>query len=190
MATKKKKKGKVPKGAKRTGVSKVAILAAENAHKQTPKKKVNKLTKKVSKRITRRGTWTTPEVTEENKQIALQAIREKLSIQHACDQIGLSRTAFYSWMKKDPDFAAAVVDAQEGACDVLEECLMDRAKDRKNLGGVTSAIFLLKGRRSQIYHDRTHQVLTGPGGGPVQISSWVDLVRLADQAGNEKGEKQ
>lgn len=157
--------------------------------KKAPKRKVrvaskSKSTQKKSKAlgrctVKRKGNQHYPEQTKENKQVFLENLGGQLSVMHAANQAGVARSTVYNWIRSDPKFATLVDNARESAVDELEESLYDRAVNRKNHAGVTAAIFLLKGRRSEIYHDKSHNVISGPEGGPVQIQNWLQIVESA-----------
>jgi hypothetical protein len=74
-----------------------------------------------------------------------------------CDELGISRTAWYEWKDKNPEFAQAIKDAHEGMCDMAETKLYQNLAEGKE----TSLIFFLKNKRSVEWHDRKEVDLTG-----------------------------
>lgn len=112
----------------------------------------------------------------------IAALGATLTSLPACAAVGVSYATVTRWMRDDAEFKAAVEQAREMALDRLEESLYERACHKDTV----AAIFLLKGRRSQVYNDRRHTVLTGPGGGPVQVANWLQVVEAALEEKNEK----
>ena len=114
-----------------------------------------------------------------------RAYEETGTITHAARAVGLSRQAHYDWIA-DPDddeYKRLWAEAQEGFIEWLEREAARRAAEGYEVGqyyqgtkvGVERRysdyllMFLLKGRRPEVYKDR--QELTGPGGGPVQVQA-------------------
>jgi uncharacterized protein YbjQ (UPF0145 family) len=112
------------------------------------------------------------------------------SISVAAERAGIERRRHYQWMTRD----AAYVERWKEADQVAVQALVDEAKRRAVDGVVTpktvagEAIdvieysdrlleFLIKGRRPEIYGDRMKSEISGPAGGPIQVSA-VDLSRL------------
>ena len=94
----------------------------------------------------------------------------------AAETANLSRTALYDWRKDDPDFAADWEIAFEKGVDALEA----EAFKRAFAGSDTLLIFLLKGNKSAKYKDRVQSEISGPGGGPIQISDEEATKELAN----------
>lgn len=82
----------------------------------------------------------------------------------ACKNAGVSRSAFYEWLKDDADFAARVEDAREQAVDYVEGKLFDLIDGKDT----TATIFFLKTRgKSRGYVER--QEVTGADSQPLKI---------------------
>src|SRR5215212_1427682 len=64
---------------------------------------------------------------ETRRRLWLDAYRVSGNVSHACRQAGVSRSALYEWRASDPEFAAAMDEAGEEACDLLEEEARRRA---------------------------------------------------------------
>ena len=122
-----------------------------------------------------------PKRTEVAKQTFLKALNGNFSISAACRATGIGRRTVYDWIRDDTQFGQRLAAAKENACDDLEECMYERAKKRDTLAG----IFLLKGARPQVYHDRAQLAVRG------EIShTWVDLIDSIDGGKlEEKGKK-
>src|SRR5438045_2076104 len=64
-----------------------------------------------------------------NKKQILEILEEKLGVvSEACKSIGLARSTFYSWMKSDKEFKAAVEEIQEVAIDYVESKLFEKIR--------------------------------------------------------------
>lgn len=87
---------------------------------------------------------------EEQKDRAVRAFRKYQTIKHAAAAIEVHRTTIHRWKRTDPEFAAAMEDAEEDGTDDLEREAIRRAKD----GSDTLLIFLLKARRRERYGER------------------------------------
>lgn len=80
----------------------------------------------------------------------LAAYVELGSIGKACEYLGIGRRTFYNWKAVDPEFAAAVLDAEQDAIDSAVSELYRRAKKKDT----TALIFYLKTHRPEVYSDR------------------------------------
>jgi hypothetical protein len=80
----------------------------------------------------------------------LAAYVELGSVGKACEYLGIGRRTFYNWKAADPEFAAAVLDAEQDAVDSAVSELYRRAKKRSD----TALIFYLKTHRPEIYGDK------------------------------------
>lgn len=81
--------------------------------------------------------------TEQHKKALIEALEQSLGVvTTACKNVGIGRTTFYDWCKKDPDFKAAVNDIGEVAIDFVESSLFKQIKE----GIPSSTIFFLKTR--------------------------------------------
>ncbi len=108
---------------------------------------------------------------------------------HAAQAAGVARPTVDSWLKNDPEFRAAFGAAMEDSVDMLEHAGRVRAVagvtrtvyyQDKPIGtrtefSDTMNIFLLKGRRPEVFRERYE--LGGLGGGPVEISNPVQRIQ-------------
>lgn len=112
-----------------------------------------------------------PEVKKEAKEAFLRGLRDRGAVAHACEVAGICRATAYNWRKDDEEFAAAWDKAVEESIELLEASVYERARQKDTL----AAIFLLKAARPEKYRDRYEHQLTGPGGGPIQVSRVAGL---------------
>lgn len=121
----------------------------------------------------------------------LEQFKASGNVSSAARAVGLHRDTHYEWLKTDPAYALAFKDAEEAAIDVLET----EARRRALLGidkpiyfqgkkvdtikeySDTLLIFLLKGRRPEVYRERFEHM--GRNGGPIETQS-VPLDGLTD----------
>ncbi|WP_207706576.1 hypothetical protein [Desulfallas thermosapovorans] len=129
---------------------------------------------------------------QQKKRAFLAAFAEVGNITRAAEIAGIDRKNHYDWMKNDPDYPELFYEADQQACDRLEQEARRRAVEGvqkpvfqggKQVGVVqeysdTLLIFLLKGAMPEKYKERVHQEHTGKGGGPIQHE--VDLSGLSD----------
>jgi hypothetical protein len=127
--------------------------------------------------------------TDANKNRLLDAIATTGNLKRACEQTGISAANHYSWLKRDPAYAAAYEDAAMEAADLLEAEAFRRGHD-----GVDEPIFyqgeecgtvrkysdglltlLLKARRPTVFGDKIKQEITGKDGEPL---NGYDLTKL------------
>lgn len=137
----------------------------------------------------------------------LDALREWPIVQHACDIVGIQRCTAYRARQADEAFAKDWDDAMEAGVDKAEREAFRRAVEGTDKGvwhqGVnvgTERVYsdsllslVLKGRRKQVYADRTE--LTGADGGPVattdatqraaRAAALLELARKRQQADDE-----
>lgn len=66
-------------------------------------------------------------VTVENKQRLVSAYRERGTISHAAETVGVSRKCVHHYLNTDPEFAEAMADAREDSGDILESSVYERA---------------------------------------------------------------
>lgn len=92
------------------------------------------------------------ELTPKKGERLLAKLREGESVASACRAQRISRQTYYTWLKEDPDFAAAARDAIEIGTDLLEDEAKRRAVGLS--GSDTLLIFLLKARRPDKYRER------------------------------------
>lgn len=77
------------------------------------------------------------------KKFFLEKMRSTLgNVTRSCEEIGISRQAYYAWLKADSKFAAAVNEIVESSIDFAESCLFQQMRE----GNTTAIIFYLKTR--------------------------------------------
>jgi len=84
------------------------------------------------------------------QQIILDAIREGNSLAHACEEANISRHQVYRLRKKDPDFERQYNEALQSQNDIVEDALLESAKD----GKVTAQMFWLTNRAPQRWKNK------------------------------------
>lgn len=108
------------------------------------------------------------------------------NIAATCRQIGVGRRTVYDWKANDPTFLTQYDDVEDDAVDGLEGEATRRAvqgvdkpvyQGGKLVGHVreysdTLLIFLLKGKRPEVYRERFEH--SGPKGGPIAIHQLPD----------------
>ena len=113
-------------------------------------------------------------LTPQKKEKFLAILRECANVTHAADSIGMSRAYMYEVRAGDPEFAASWDQAVESSLDDIESALRKRAVEGVDrpvfyqgevCGHVkeysdTAAIFLLKGRRPDVFRDRSESSVT------------------------------
>ena len=116
------------------------------------------------------------------KPLFLETLRETANVSRSAKIAGVSRKTAYKHRETSETFRDAWDDAIEEGLDYLEEEARRRAFEgtqkpvyqRGELVGHvrefsdTLTIFLLKGRRPEVYGDRLKQEVTGKDGGPVE----------------------
>ena len=79
--------------------------------------------------------------TRQRKKILIEALEKSLGVvSTACKAVGIPRGTYYTYLKKDPKFAAAVEDIEALGLDFVESALYRRVQD----GDTTAIIFYLK----------------------------------------------
>lgn len=64
---------------------------------------------------------------DENKKLLIEALKiAKGNITEATSNACVARATFYNWMKTDPEFAEAAIEAQEIALDYVESKLFEK----------------------------------------------------------------
>lgn len=120
----------------------------------------------------------------------LAAFADVGTIWHAAEQAGVGRRTHYDWLATDRAYAAEFEEALGRATDALEGEARRRAitgvdepvfYQGVQCGTVrkhsdTLLIFLLKGRRREVFGDKVEH--TGRNGGPIQT---LDLTRLTTE---------
>lgn len=103
--------------------------------------------------------------TAKKRDALIAALAEGLSVRGACHVAGLGKTAFYSWVKDDPDLAAEIEAATDDGTDFLEDVARMRAIESSD----TLLIFLLKSRRPEKYRETSRHEHTGANGGVLTV---------------------
>lgn len=131
----------------------------------------------------------------------IERLRETANVSRSAKDAGISRQAAYQERERSESFRKAWDDAMEEALDYLEEEARRRAYEGtvepvvsagRHVADVrrysdTLLIFLLKGRRKEVFGDR--QEISGPGGGPIEVDDARSklLARLIARRGTEEG---
>jgi hypothetical protein len=134
---------------------------------------------------------------ERKKQTFLEIYQKKGGIIYlACEAANVGRTTYFAWMKRDPQFAAAVKELDDYLLDFTESKLMEKIQS----GNLTAMIFYLKCKgKKRGWVER--QEVTGAEGVPLvsgvseeeerrlRSLSVDDLKRIRDiiQGGNGHG---
>lgn len=79
-------------------------------------------------------------MTDTEKNFIEELKKQKGIVGAACRSIGISRTTFYRWKKRDRDFAEAADDAISGQVDYVEDKLLDLIET----GNAAAIIFYMK----------------------------------------------
>ena len=130
------------------------------------------------------------------KPVFLRVLDEQRSVTLAAEAAGVHLSTVYEARRTDAAFGEAWAGVETKLTESLEREAVRRAYDGwdepvfqkgEQVGVVRKysdplLMFLLRGRRPDVYRDRTE--LTGPGGGPIQL---VALSELARQAELEEG---
>jgi len=73
-------------------------------------------------------------------------------ITNMCRAIPVTRRTFYSWLKKDREFATAIINAEEELNDDVRDALIQKIAD----GDMTAIIFYLRRRHPDFADQPTH----------------------------------
>lgn len=106
----------------------------------------------------------TPEVEE----ALLRHLAQGKSIGAACKATKIGRRTYYNWRDADEIFATRADDAIEDGTDVIEDNALTQAKR----GAQTLMVLILKARRPEKYRERVDAQISGPGGGPIEITEF------------------
>lgn len=110
-----------------------------------------------------------PKKTEMEQEAFLKAYKASFgNVSVACQAVGIGRTKFYHWMKKDSEFKdrVAEIEPEDDFLDFVENSLHKKIRD----GDTTAIIFTLKTKgKKRGYVER--QEITGAEGGPLSISA-------------------
>lgn len=132
------------------------------------------------------------------KPVFLEHLRQTANVSRSAKEAGVARQVAYRERGNSDAFREAWDDAIEEGLDYLEEEARRRAYEGTlkpvfyqgdEVGYVrefsdTLMIFLLKGRRPEVYGDRVKQEITGSGGGPIEV---IEVVGGSDGDEGEEG---
>lgn len=127
--------------------------------------------------------------------IFLDFFRKSGSMRKSAEAAGITSSAINNWKKRFPHFNKACVDAYEESLDRLEEEARRRAEDGVEVpvyhqgvqvGSVTKysdnlLMFLLNGRRSEVFKNRYAAEVSGPGGGAMQIQHNLNMQEIREK---------
>lgn len=113
----------------------------------------------------------------------MEYLRGSANVSRSAKEAGVTRQAAYKERENSDTFREAWDDAIEEGLDYLEEEARRRAFEGidkpvyyqgEEVGYVheysdTLMIFLLKGRRREVYGDKVKQEHSGPAGGPIEV---------------------
>lgn len=129
---------------------------------------------------------------DQQKQAFLDAFPEQGVIGPCARSLGLTPSTVRNWVRHDPQFAEAFEEARDEAADRLEAEANRRAtgyisqrmtKDGEVIETITHSdqllIFLLKGRRPDVFKERVANELSGPEGKPIETNDPLVSARLA-----------
>lgn len=100
-------------------------------------------------------------LTPEKKAEFLEKLKTGISIAGAARAVGVTHSTVYNLMNRDKEFKTLVSEAREAGSDRLEDTLLNIGVRDRN---VTSLIFLLKGRRPEIYREKYQADITNSDG--------------------------
>ena len=138
---------------------------------------------------------TKSELADLRKAKFLAAFRRYKIVSHAARRVGVPRQRIYEWCADDPEFKAALNNAQQEIVDQLELELHRLATGKysrpiasagkivghEEIRDVKALEMLLKAYRPKLYRERTNLEITGDGGGPVKVvKQEVTATLLAD----------
>lgn len=170
-------------------------MATRKGGKRAESGKGGSDTSRRSKKGARKGASTSAlqaAKTAANKTTFLEQFKATGTITGAARATGIHRDTHYEWLQLDADYLARFTQAEVEAVDLLETEARRRALVGTERGvyyqgrkidtyketSDTLLIFLLKGRRPDIYRDRFEH--TGKGGGPIETMA-VPLDGLTDE---------
>lgn len=97
----------------------------------------------------------------EKRQQFLDALASGISMAGAARACGMSHGFIYDLKAKDAQFSAEIETAREAGSDRMEDALLSLGVKDKS---VTALIFLLNGRRPEVYRQRTQTDLSNSDG--------------------------
>ena len=86
----------------------------------------------------------------ERKEAYLERLREGMRRGKAAQAVGVDRSTVWRAVQEDPEFAAAVDQAELDACEIIEDALFESAKK----GNVTAQQVWLYNRHPDCWKDR------------------------------------
>lgn len=92
-----------------------------------------------------------------NKKLFLEKYRECGTRLVACRAVNISRKSIYDWEKNDPEFAAAMREAEKEVVEILENTALQRATSG---GSDQLLMFLLKALDGNKYSERIRHEFT------------------------------
>jgi len=105
--------------------------------------------------------------TESKKRAFLEALRSGARRGAAAESVGVTRQCVAYHAKDDPDFDAAIIQAEADACELVEDALFQKAKK----GDVASMIFYLCNRAKERWRNPMQRIeQTGRDGGALEVS--------------------
>lgn len=111
--------------------------------KDSAKKKKATPRPKVTKETRQKIANTKRQQTAKNKENLLKALKKSLGVvSTACDNVGITRPTFYSYLQNDSRFRQAVEEINERTLDFAESSLFRQIDE----GNTTATIFYLKTR--------------------------------------------
>jgi hypothetical protein len=92
------------------------------------------------------------QIVQDKKNSFIAAFKASHSnITHSVEKIGIGRQTYYDWLEKDPEFAMAVLHAQEAMTDQIRANLISEATEMKDM---TAIIFYLKHKDPSFKEER------------------------------------
>ena len=133
-----------------------------------------------------RPTLRTPELEAK----ILEAINDGHSLRLICKDAGMpNRATVHEWLVGDKAFADRYARAREGRAEKMADEILEISDGSvgEDSNGINSARLRVDARKwlaskmdPRTYGDRVSTELSGPNGGPVQVQTLADLVRLAN----------
>ena len=100
-------------------------------------------------------------------------------VEGACRRCQVHNSTFYLWKKRDPVFAAAVLEAEERAIDVVEGSLFHQAIKRRNISA--SLAILTRRRRAKWGDDDPSVPSTSPQPVVTINAPTLNVAQLSDE---------
>lgn len=115
-------------------------------------------------------------LSKKRRDLYLQALRDGTRRGVAARQIGMTRQALWWVMRNDPEFAAAVEDAELDANEVVEDSLYQAAQ----AGNVVAMQVWLYNRMPDRWKDQRNlrAEVSGPEGGPIAVEHAISSAAL------------